>query len=136
MADDQVKATGRCECGAVRYRVQGPLRDVIDCHCGQCRRTHGHFAAYTQARREDFVLQEDQGLRWYRSSPGARRGFCSQCGASLFFDREEAAGIAIAAGTLNPPTGLRTVRHLFVADAGDYYTIEDDLEKFPGYTKW
>ena len=38
-----VRAAGGCECGAVRYEVRGPLREVIDCHCGQCRRTHGHF---------------------------------------------------------------------------------------------
>lgn len=130
--DKNQTQTGRCECGAVRYRVQRSLREVINCHCGQCRRTHGHFAAYTRARREDLVLDEDRGLRWYRSSPEARRGFCCECGASLFFDRLESDGIAIAAGTLDPPTGLRTVRHVFVADAGDYYFIDDDLEKLPG----
>ncbi len=124
--------TGRCECGAVRYRVRGPLRDVLNCHCGQCRRTHGHFAAYTRAPQDTLEFEEDRGLRWYRSSPEARRGFCSECGASLFFDRLSSDGIAIAAGTLDPPTGLKTARHVFVADAGDYYSIDDDLEKLPG----
>ena len=38
----------------------------------------------------------------------------------------------IAAGTLDPPTGLRTVAHTYVADAGDYYTIADDLKTYPG----
>ncbi|MGO1081292.1 GFA family protein [Inquilinus sp. CA228] len=39
--------TGGCLCGAVRYRVTGPLRPVVACHCSQCRRTSGHVAAFT-----------------------------------------------------------------------------------------
>ncbi len=35
-------ATGRCLCGAVAYEVRGPLRDVLICHCEECRRWHGH----------------------------------------------------------------------------------------------
>ena len=40
--------------------------------------------------------------------------------------------VAIAAGTLDQPTGLRTVAHIYVADAGDYYTIADGLKTYPG----
>ena len=47
------RQTGGCLCGAVRYRVAGPLRDVVACHCGQCRRSSGHHAAATAARRGD-----------------------------------------------------------------------------------
>jgi len=43
---EAVRATGGCLCGAVRYEVLGPLRDVVLCHCSHCRRTHGHVAAY------------------------------------------------------------------------------------------
>ena len=42
-------ATGRCLCGAVAYEVRGPLRDVLICHCEECRRWHGHMAACTAA---------------------------------------------------------------------------------------
>ena len=35
-------ATGGCLCGAVRYQVHGPLRDVLICHCVECRRWHGN----------------------------------------------------------------------------------------------
>ena len=41
--------TGGCLCGGVRYRVAGRLLPVVACHCGQCRRTLGHFGAYTGA---------------------------------------------------------------------------------------
>ncbi len=123
---------GGCDCGAVRYRVDGPLRPVVNCHCGQCRRTHGHHAAYTNAAREHFQLTTQDGLRWYRSSDFARRGFCGECGASLFWARDGAATISISAGTLDGPTGLRTAAHIYVAEAGDYYEINDTVARYPG----
>jgi hypothetical protein len=123
---------GGCLCGGVQYVVNGPLRDVVNCHCGQCRRTHGHFAGYTEATLSDFKLESSHSLKWYQSSPQARRGFCSICGASLFWVPEGDDHVWIAAGTLDPPTGLRTVAHIYVADAGDYYTIADGLKTYPG----
>ena len=120
---------GRCLCGAVRYRVQGQLADVLICHCEECRRWHGHVSASTAARREDLVLIEQRGLRWIESphsDAGARRGFCAECGSSLFWDAPGNETISIAAGTLDPPTGLRVASHWFVSQAGDYYELPDD----------
>jgi hypothetical protein len=124
--------TGGCLCGAVRYVARGPLRGVVNCHCGQCRRYHGHFAAYTAAALADLAITGEGSLRWFQSSPEARRGFCANCGSSLFWQRLGSATISVAAGTLDEPTGLRTIRHIFAADAGDYYRLEDGLETFPG----
>lgn len=128
----QAVASGHCLCGAVRYRVTGPLRGVLNCHCDQCRRTHGHVAAYTRVAQSDLELLETRGLKWFRSSPKARRGFCQDCGASLFWEPAEGDGISIAAGTLDPPTGLRTLAEIYAAEAGDYYELHPDLEAFPG----
>ncbi len=135
MTDEtDIRATGGCLCGAVRYEVRGPLNDVSLCHCSQCRRTHGHVGAYTNTPIDAFHLTESQGLKWYRSSASARRGFCGVCGASLFYAPSEGDRMAIAAGSIDLPTGLKCVSHLFVDDAADYYTLDDDLEKFPGWT--
>jgi hypothetical protein len=121
-------ASGRCLCGAVRYEVHGPLRDVLLCHCEECRRWHGHVSASTAARRGDLVLIDDRALRWIdspRSDNDARRGFCGECGSSLFWD-SRGESISIAAGTLDPPTGLRIAGHWYLSLAGDYYPPPDD----------
>lgn len=123
---------GGCLCGAIQYLVNGKLHDVVSCHCHQCRRTHGHFSAYTAATLSDFTLVSSVSLKWYQSSSQARRGFCSNCGASLLWIPEGGNYVAISAGTLDEPTGLRTVAHVYVADAGDYYTLEEGIEKYPG----
>jgi len=121
--------TGRCECGAVRFTVAGPMREVVNCHCGQCRRFHGHIGAYTNTALADLNFAEQRGLRWYQSSSAARRGFCGECGSSLFWHRIDGETISVAAGCLDAPTGLRTVRHIFTAHRGDYYEIADGLEQ-------
>lgn len=128
-----VRARGGCLCGGVRYEIHGPLRDVIACHCSQCRRTSGHFVAASEARSADLVLLESATLRWYRSSPEAERGFCSRCGGNLFWrpTGAEPGVTSIMAGTLDTPTGLRVVRHIFVADKSDYYPITDGAPQSP-----
>jgi hypothetical protein len=50
----------------------------------------------------------------------------------LFWEPAGGDYVAIAAGTLDEPTGLRSVAHIYVADAGDYYVLSDDLVKYPG----
>ena len=125
-------ASGRCLCGAVAYTLHGPLRGVINCHCGQCLRSHGNFAAYTNLHRAGLTLVEDRGLRWYESSDTARRGFCGHCGTSLFWEPRGGDSISVAAGTLDPPSGLKTIANIFVADKADYYEIPDDPPSYPG----
>ena len=124
-----IRGTGGCLCGSVRYEVRGPLRPVVDCHCTQCRRTSGHFAAFTAARPQDLILTGSQGLRCYQSSAPARRGFCGDCGSSLFWEPASGGQVSIAAGTLDLPTRLETAAHVFVEDSGDYYAICVDLPR-------
>ena len=114
---------GGCLCGAVTYRIAGPLRDVVACHCRQCRKTSGHFVAATAARTEDLTIVDGGALRWYRSSEAAERGFCGVCGSSLFWRRFGGDDVSIMAGGLDGPTGLTIASHIFVQDAGDYYDV-------------
>lgn len=125
-------ARGGCLCGAVRYEAERPLRDAIACHCGQCLRCHGNFAVYTAVPAERLRLVEDRGLRWYQSSAIARRGFCGECGASLFWDPAGAGYLAVSAGSLDQPSGIALSGHIFVADKPDFYEITDGLVRHPG----
>lgn len=124
--------TGGCLCGGVKYRIQGPRRHIIDCHCENCRRTHGHFAAYTAVDKTNLTLLLDKTLKWYHDrSPDTYRGFCDTCGASLFWDaRQSDNRVSISAGSLDPGHGLETIGHVFMAESGEYYTVNDGLPQF------
>lgn len=123
--------TGGCLCGAVRYEVNGKLRDIITCHCEQCRRSSGHFVAATACRRESFKLLQQVSLQWYCAVPGYRRGFCSVCGSSLFFEEVGGERISIAAGSLDAPQGLQIAVQIYTAEAGDYYSLDPQIPCSP-----
>ncbi len=118
--------TGGCLCGAVTYVVNGPLRDVIACHCSQCRKSSGHHVAATSCHRDDIDVTGK--VTWYQSSDPARRGFCGICGSNLFWDGA-GVNLSIFAGTLDGSTGIKMAGHIFCADKGDYYELDDDLPK-------
>ncbi|MBX2883104.1 MAG: GFA family protein [Granulosicoccus sp.] len=118
---------GSCLCGGVCFELSGELRSVVNCHCQQCRRTHGHFAAYTNVSRDGLRIVSDETLSWYRSSDIAQRGFCRHCGSSLFWSRDGSGNISVAAGSIESPSGLSTSANIFVDSRGDYYEITDTL---------
>lgn len=125
-----IAATGRCACGEVRYTVDGPLRDVFNCHCERCRRVTGHHMAATAALPSDVTLHESSSLHWYQPCDGVEYGFCATCGSSLFWRvSTEPNKLCISAGTLDQPTGLRTTQAWFVSEAGDYFERDRNLEE-------
>ena len=116
-----------CECKGIDLEINGPTRPVQNCHCGQCLRTHGHYAAYTNVKKSDLTYLSDVTLTWYRSSDFADRGFCNRCGGSVFWRKDNDDTISISAGMFENPTGLETAEHIFVDSKPDYYEISDSL---------
>ena len=123
---------GRCLCGAVRFEIRGPMMEPHACHCTQCRRQSGHFVVAAGVLWSDFELTESRGLKWYRSSERARRGFCSECGTALLWD-DGSDQVSVTLGSLDGPTGATLAGHIFVEEKGDYYTIDDRLPLFTGF---
>ena len=124
---------GSCECQGVVFELIGELRDVVFCHCSQCRKTSGHYWAATQISKGNLNLIKATSLSWYDSSDKARRGFCSVCGSSMFYERKGIDKISVSAGSLEIPTSLDRMRHIYVKSKGDYYDISDDLPQFEEY---
>jgi hypothetical protein len=114
--------------------VNAPLRDVVLCHCTECRRWSGHAWPATAAPFDQLDFSEDRGLRWIDSPDSeydARRGFCAECGSSLFWQAPGSGTVSIAAGCLDTPTGIRTVGQIWVDSAGDYYEIDEQIPAKP-----
>lgn len=132
MADQTKRHKGACLCGAVQYEVLGPLRGVVHCYCAMCRRLHGGSGPHTKADKSNIVITEDRGLKWYESSKSARRGFCVECGSNLFWEPVDQPGTGIIAGTLEQPSGLRVIGHIFVADKADFIEIAGTAPQFEG----
>ena len=127
MSSDNSERRARCLCVAVRVTIRGPLDDIAACHCGQCRRWSGHVWAAVPVADDRLTIEGADHVRWFRSSDKAERGFCAICGSSMFWRAIGRGDTDVALGCIEPPTGLRLQRHIWVGDKGDYYDIADGL---------
>ena len=124
-----------CLCGGIKLKTQGYHRNIQNCHCIQCMKTHGHHAAYTNVEDRNVKFLKKRTLKWFKSSKRAKRGFCNKCGASLFFKVIGAKTISIAAGMFNRPVKLKTTMNIFVQGKSDYYKLDSRVPKFNRYPK-
>jgi len=124
-----------CLCGGIKLKTKGYHRNIQNCHCVQCLKTHGNYAAYTYVEEKNIKFLKKRTLKWFKSSKRAKRGFCNKCGASLFFKVIGGKVIHIAAGMFNGPTKLKTIRNIFVKGKLDYYRLDNRLPKFNRYPK-
>lgn len=130
----QNRRTAHCQCGKVRMDITGPVRPVVYCHCRQCAHWHGHYPGYSSVSSSQVTIQGEECIAWYHSSPEARRGFCRDCGSSLFWQRKDSDQLSILANAFDEPVGLVEGWHIFVGDKAGYYQIHDDLPQFPAGT--
>lgn len=116
---------GSCLCGAVSFEVAGPVPPPSVCHCNQCRKQSGHVWSSSYVPQERLTLTKSDDLKWFAATPSAKRGFCATCGSFLFWKHRDGPTISFSMGSLENPTGLTLARHIFVADKGDYYEVEE-----------
>jgi hypothetical protein len=105
--------TGGCQCGAVRFRVEGEPGRASICHCRMCQKAFaGPFGA--------LVTVPAEGLTWtrgapahFRSSDQVKRGFCGACGTPLTFDYGP-TGIDLAVFAFDDPSKVEPLVQLAV----------------------
>ena len=125
-----VQHEGGCLCGAVRYVAHGTLREVIYCHCAQCRKQTGLYYAATAVAQQDLQIAGVEALRWFAASSFAERGFCATCGSALFWKPAAASHIAISAGSLDHPSVLRAAYHICTENRPGFYALSDGLPQY------
>ncbi|HEX4299036.1 MAG TPA: GFA family protein [Devosia sp.] len=76
--------TGGCQCGAVRYRVDGPLRHASICNCRMCQKALGNlFGSWAEFAAPVVWTRGRPSV--FRSSGNVQRGFCNLCGTPLTY---------------------------------------------------
>lgn len=96
--------TGGCQCGAVRFRVEGELGDASVCHCRMCQKAFGSFyAPLVSVRGANLVWTRGEPKK-FQSSNAATRGFCENCGTPLTYEAPD--GVAVAIGAFDHPEAI------------------------------
>ncbi|NDU99559.1 GFA family protein [Pseudoroseicyclus tamaricis] len=111
-----------CLCGAVRYEMDRPAGAITACHCSQCRKLSGHFAASFDAAPGDVRWLSQESLRVHELPSGASRGFCRACGSKVWFRAADGAW-SFEAGLIDGASGGALEEQIFLQDKGDYYEV-------------
>lgn len=100
--------TGGCQCGAVRFRVEGALGEASICHCRMCQKAFGSFFAPLVNVREGTLAWTKAEPARFRSSEEVSRGFCPSCGTPLTYEAPD--GLALAIGAFDDPSAIAPAR--------------------------
>lgn len=124
---------GSCLCQGVAFEIDGAVIDLLYCHCSMCRKAHGSaFRARGKVRASEFRWVRGEDLvRYYMSSPGQHRSFCSVCGSNLItrFDQKPKV-LGLALGVLDDDPQRRPICHVHVGSKAPWHEITDALPQF------
>jgi hypothetical protein len=123
---------GHCECGRIRFEVDGEINDFSHCHCSQCRRLHGAaFATFAGVARDKFrYVAGENDTKTYASSSTHDRVFCAECGSNILVALDEDTqnlylSMSAIEGDPPRPPGY----HIYVGSKAAWHEIDDDLPK-------
>lgn len=127
---------GRCLCGELRFRAEGPSRFVAHCHCDNCRRAHGAaYVTWMGVPRGKFrwTLGEEKALRHFGTDTGATRSFCGTCGSSLLYASPRWEGeVHVAVAALTTELDRAPKAHVYFDRAPGWSSHGGDLPRFGG----
>ena len=104
MAPD-VKHTGGCHCGRVRFEVSAPAHiSVSECNCSICSKA-GYLHLIVPADRFNLLSGRDALTTYTFNTGAAKHLFCSVCGVKSFYvPRSHPDGYSVNARCLDPGT--------------------------------
>ena len=127
---------GGCLCGAVRFFITGPIRNIVYCHCSRCRRAQGSaFATNGIVEADDFELTKGvHNLSAYQATSGSTKFFCRTCGSPIMSKKDSAPEVVrVRIGTIETEIAERPMAHIFATSKAGWDEITDDLPQYPGY---
>jgi len=108
---------GGCFCGAIRYRITGPVLVSAQCHCEDCRKTIGATSvSWFTINEVDLHWVSGEPTRFASSAPVVRT-FCGVCGTSLSYEHGARPGqVDITTATLDNPEKITPSKDIFCAE--------------------
>jgi hypothetical protein len=126
--------TGKCMCGAVRYRVADEFLYAANCHCSNCRAATGSaFKAFAGIEREKLELTDGLDSLLVFGDDELNDTRCGVCGSFLFSVVRYGAYVHVAMGSLVDDPSIRPTKHIFVGSKAPWFEITDDLPRAEEY---
>lgn len=122
---------GGCGCGAVAYRVDGPFRYALNCHCSKCRAATGSaYKALAGIERDRVRLAAGEDRTMTVGAPHGHDVRCGECGSLLYSVVREGEYAHVAMGSLRGDPGISPQIHIHVGSKAPWHEITDELPQF------
>lgn len=127
---------GGCNCGAVRYRIEGAPISVAACHCSNCRRQSGAAYSVNIVVKASAITIEGELASYLdpdtSSGQPVLREFCAACGSPIRSIPQSAPRIvAVKAGTADRPGDFAPKVHIWTKSRLPWVEIPEGLPQFP-----
>jgi hypothetical protein len=127
---------GKCECGAVHYRVADEFLYAANCHCSQCRASTGAaFKPFAGIEREKLEIADGADKLLIVGVEDANHTRCASCGSLLYSVVRDGRYVHVALGSLVDAPAIRPTHHIFVGSKAPWFTITDDLPQFEEHAR-
>lgn len=126
---------GGCQCGAVRYELEGEPDRVSICHCRDCQKSAGApMVTWAMLPKEKFRVTKG-AARAVNSSGDSFRYFCADCGTGLYYINETfLPGIVdVQAITLDVPDAFPPTTQVQTGEQAMWVPHLSEIEAFRRY---
>jgi hypothetical protein len=125
-----MSATGKCLCGAVTFSAEEVNPHVHACHCSMCRNwTGGPMQASAVG---SVTFSGESHIKRYQSSDWAERGFCAECGTSLFYRFKDPEMYLLATGAFDDSEPFKLVGEIYIDEKPPGYEFAGDHPRITG----
>jgi len=129
--------SGRCYCGAIKFKARGDPAIKVQCHCRECQYISGGSANVT-------IGMPEAGFEYTQGSPQTftrpdlknpvTREFCGNCGTQILTRAPGLAGVMlIKVGTLDDPSTFTPDLAIFTAEKQAFHHIPKAMPAYEGF---
>lgn len=132
--------SGRCLCGAVTYRADGPPIVVAQCHCEECRRLSGTgHTVGAMFHISNVTVNGQLGRYSYTSNNGSEvtKSFCPGCGSPIWGQNTRLPDhLTLTLGTMDNTADLEVQVVIFDQEKRHWDQLGADIVTFAGQPDW
>ena len=125
-----MSGSGQCLCGAVKFTAEGMDPHIHACHCTMCRGWNsGPMMGVNVA---SVTFEGEESIKRYASSEWAERGFCQECGSSLFYHLKEPSMYTMSMGAFDDDSQFSVHGEIYIDEKPDGYNLAGDHPRLTG----
>lgn len=126
------KLNGACQCGSVRYRVDGKVHRLNICHCLDCQKQSGSAFGMSLVIEPAAFHLEFGALKEFVTTTASGRektcAFCAECGVRIYNRTSQL--MSIKAGTLDDTSWIQPDAHYWTKRQQPWLALPDDVPAF------